>query len=147
MRGRGVEVYHLLDLLTEASAASGSELFAWVMAPFTRWRTRARSRRCWCRGTPVVFSGVLGVSTGAYLPYCFFNFLSPVLDVLYGFIGFKVPKAPWTPSEQPASGEEQGLEPGEAAWHRRPAPPDYPGRPRCPVWPDPTDVRPARTGT
>jgi NhaC family Na+:H+ antiporter len=36
-------------------------------------------------------SGVLGVSTGAYLPYCFFNILSPVLDVLYGFIGFKVP--------------------------------------------------------
>ncbi len=42
-------------------------------------------------------SGVLGVSTIAYLPFCFFNLLSPVLDVLYGFIGFKVPKAtrPW----------------------------------------------------
>jgi len=42
-------------------------------------------------------SGVLGVSTGAYLPYCFFNLLSPVLDVIYGFIGFKVPRAeqPW----------------------------------------------------
>jgi Na+:H+ antiporter, NhaC family len=39
-------------------------------------------------------SGVLGVSTGAYLPYCFFNILSPVLDVLYGFIGFKVPTIP-----------------------------------------------------
>jgi Na+:H+ antiporter, NhaC family len=36
-------------------------------------------------------SGVLGVSTAAYFPYCFFNLLSPVLDVLYGFIGFKVP--------------------------------------------------------
>src|SRR5262245_64775593 len=42
-------------------------------------------------------SGVLGVSTIAYLPFCFFNLLSPVLDVLYGFIGFKVPQAtrPW----------------------------------------------------
>jgi Na+:H+ antiporter, NhaC family len=42
-------------------------------------------------------SGVLGVSTAAYFPYCFFNFLSPVLDVLYGFVGFKVPNAtsPW----------------------------------------------------
>jgi len=42
-------------------------------------------------------SGVLGVSTGAYLPYCFFNLLSPILDVVYGFIGFKVPRAeqPW----------------------------------------------------
>jgi NhaC family Na+:H+ antiporter len=36
-------------------------------------------------------SGVLGVSTAAYFPFCFFNFLSPILDVLYGFIGFKVP--------------------------------------------------------
>ena len=36
-------------------------------------------------------SGVLGVSTAAYFPFCFFNLLSPVLDVLYGFIGFKVP--------------------------------------------------------
>jgi NhaC family Na+:H+ antiporter len=38
-------------------------------------------------------SGVLGVSTASYLPFCFFNLLSPVLDVLYGFLGFKVPKA------------------------------------------------------
>ena len=36
-------------------------------------------------------SGVLGVPTGSYLPFCFFNYLSPVLDVLFGFIGFKVP--------------------------------------------------------
>jgi NhaC family Na+:H+ antiporter len=38
-------------------------------------------------------SGVLGVATGTYLPYCFFNILSPLLDILYGFIGFKVPLA------------------------------------------------------
>ncbi|BCJ48157.1 Na+/H+ antiporter NhaC [Actinoplanes ianthinogenes] len=36
-------------------------------------------------------SGVLGVSTAAYLPFCFFNLLSPVLDIVYGFVGFKVP--------------------------------------------------------
>ena len=42
-------------------------------------------------------SGVLGVSTIAYLPFCFFNLLSPLLDILYGFLGFKVPDAerPW----------------------------------------------------
>ena len=39
-------------------------------------------------------SGVLGVSTAAYLPFCFFNLLSPVLDVLFGFLGWKVPHAP-----------------------------------------------------
>ena len=37
-------------------------------------------------------SGVLGVPTAAYLPFCFFNILSPILDVLYGFLGFKVPQ-------------------------------------------------------
>ncbi len=45
-------------------------------------------------------SGVLGVSTASYLPYCFFNLLSPVLDVVYGFIGFKVP------TREAAHGEE-----------------------------------------
>jgi Na+:H+ antiporter, NhaC family len=38
-------------------------------------------------------SGVLGVSTASYFPYCFFNLLSPILDVVYGFIGFKVPSS------------------------------------------------------
>jgi NhaC family Na+:H+ antiporter len=38
-------------------------------------------------------SGVLGVSTAGYFPYCFFNFVSPILDVVYGFVGFKVPPA------------------------------------------------------
>ena len=42
-------------------------------------------------------SGVLGVSTAAYFPFCFFNLLSPLLDVVFGFLGFKVPRAesPW----------------------------------------------------
>jgi NhaC family Na+:H+ antiporter len=43
-------------------------------------------------------SGVLGVSTASYLPYCFFNLLSPVLDVLYGFLGFKVAPSSAAPS-------------------------------------------------
>ena len=39
-------------------------------------------------------SGVLGVSTASYFPYCFFNLISPVLDVVYGFLGFKVASLP-----------------------------------------------------
>ena len=39
-------------------------------------------------------SGVLGVQTASYLPYCFFNLLSPILDVVYGYLGFKVPMTP-----------------------------------------------------
>jgi NhaC family Na+:H+ antiporter len=48
-------------------------------------------------------SGVLGVSTAAYFPFCFFNLLSPLLDVVYGFLGFKVPRAdvPWGEPEHP----------------------------------------------
>jgi Na+:H+ antiporter, NhaC family len=37
-------------------------------------------------------SGVLGVSTASYFPYCFFNLASPILDVVYGFVGFRVPE-------------------------------------------------------
>jgi NhaC family Na+:H+ antiporter len=50
-------------------------------------------------------SGVLGVSTSAYFPYCFFNLLSPILDVIYGFVGFKVPtrEEPDPPPSAPAS--------------------------------------------
>jgi NhaC family Na+:H+ antiporter len=36
-------------------------------------------------------SGVLGVSTAAYLPYCVFNLVSPLLNVAYGYLGFKTP--------------------------------------------------------
>jgi Na+:H+ antiporter, NhaC family len=50
-------------------------------------------------------SGVLGVPTATYLPYCFFNLLSPILDVVYGFIGFKVPSA--TPVTQEAGANER----------------------------------------
>lgn len=35
-------------------------------------------------------SAVLGVSTLLYLPFCVFNMASPVLNVLYGFTGFRV---------------------------------------------------------
>ena len=48
-------------------------------------------------------SGVLGVSTASYLPYCYFNLLSPVLDVVYGFLGFKVPASGLSPRAGDAS--------------------------------------------
>ncbi|HEX7309726.1 MAG TPA: Na+/H+ antiporter NhaC family protein [Gaiellaceae bacterium] len=48
-------------------------------------------------------SGVLGVSTASYFPYCFFNLASPILDVIYGFVGFKVPSSPREPPETAAA--------------------------------------------
>ncbi len=35
-------------------------------------------------------SGTLGVATFAYLPYCFFNLICPVVAVLYGFLNIKI---------------------------------------------------------
>jgi NhaC family Na+:H+ antiporter len=62
------------EVLSRAVEDSGT-----VTSPLIPWNTCG-----------AYMSGVLGVSTASYFPYCFFNLLSPVLDVLYGFIGFKV---------------------------------------------------------
>ncbi|PCI33109.1 MAG: Na+/H+ antiporter NhaC [Alphaproteobacteria bacterium] len=37
-------------------------------------------------------AGTLGVATFAYMPYCFFNILSPMVTVLYGYLNFKIEK-------------------------------------------------------
>jgi NhaC family Na+:H+ antiporter len=42
---------------------------------------------------------VLGVGTLSYLPFCFFNYVSPALSVLYGFTGFKVERLEESKSE------------------------------------------------
>ena len=58
-------------------------------------------------------SGVLGVPTASYLPYCYFNLLSPILDVVYGFIGFKVPTAT-PPADAPPAAEDARATPAGA---------------------------------
>ena len=37
-------------------------------------------------------SAVLGVATFAYLPYCFFNIISPFMTIAYGYLGVKIKK-------------------------------------------------------
>ena len=37
-------------------------------------------------------SAVLGVATFSYLPYCFFNIISPFMTILYGYLGLKIRK-------------------------------------------------------
>jgi len=37
-------------------------------------------------------SAVLGVATLAYLPFCFFNILSPLMTIAYGYLGIKIKK-------------------------------------------------------
>lgn len=35
-------------------------------------------------------AGVLGVATGTYLPFAFFNLISPLMSMLFGFMGWKI---------------------------------------------------------
>lgn len=46
-------------------------------------------------------AGVLGVATVVYLPYCFFNIISPFMTLLVAFIGYKIKKL----EAEPESGE------------------------------------------
>lgn len=38
-------------------------------------------------------AGTLGVATFAYLPYCFFNLINPIVAIIYGFLNFKIAPA------------------------------------------------------
>ena len=37
-------------------------------------------------------SAILGVATLSYLPYCFFNIISPIMTILYAYLGIKIKK-------------------------------------------------------
>jgi len=37
-------------------------------------------------------SGVLGIATGDYFMYCFFNLISPLMTITFGFLGIKIAK-------------------------------------------------------
>ena len=64
-------------------------------------------------------AGVLGIATIAYLPYCFFNLLSPVISLIYGFTGFRIEHLPGGSTASPGSGEavpaDATLQEGSAA--------------------------------
>ena len=40
----------------------------------------------------VAQSGVLGIATGEYMFYAFFNIISPIMTVIYGYLGIKIAK-------------------------------------------------------
>jgi NhaC family Na+:H+ antiporter len=44
-------------------------------------------------------SATLGVSTFTYFPYCFFNFINPILAMIFGFTGVNVQRL--KPEDQP----------------------------------------------
>ncbi|UTA46638.1 Na+/H+ antiporter NhaC [Simiduia sp. 21SJ11W-1] len=49
-------------------------------------------------------AGTLGVATLAYLPYCFFNLINPVISAIYGYSQFKI--VPITDAERAALEQE-----------------------------------------
>lgn len=52
---------------------------ATITSPLVPWNTCG-----------VFMAGTLGVATFAYLPFCFFNLISPLMTTLYGFTNFKI---------------------------------------------------------
>ncbi len=51
----------------------------------------------------VYMSGTLGVATLAYLPFCFFNLINPIISMLYGMYDFKIERIKETESETETS--------------------------------------------
>ncbi|GAA4748180.1 Na+/H+ antiporter NhaC [Sphingomonas daechungensis] len=51
-------------------------------------------------------SAVLGVPTFAYLPFAVFNYMSPLLDVTYGYTGFKIATTDGKPDGDPSDAQE-----------------------------------------
>jgi NhaC family Na+:H+ antiporter len=47
----------------------------------------------------VAQSGMLGIATWAYLPYCIFNWVSPLMTLLVAAVGFRIRKLGPTPVE------------------------------------------------
>jgi len=62
------------QMLSRAAADAGT-----VTSPLVPWNSCG-----------AFMAAVLGVPTLVYLPFCFFNILSPILTVLYGATGFRI---------------------------------------------------------
>jgi NhaC family Na+:H+ antiporter len=52
-------------------------------------------------------TGVLGVSTLKYAPWAFFNYLTPIIAVIFGFTGFRVDRV--EPEAEPVSDLDEEL--------------------------------------
>ena len=51
------------------------------------------------------FATILGVSTGAYLPFCFFNLVNPIVAIIVANSGWKIRKL----SMETTDGETRGV--------------------------------------
>ncbi len=70
---RGLDMKNLSRTLEDAGT---------ITSPLVPWNTCG-----------AYMAGTLGVATFAYLPYCFFNLVNPVIATIYGFMNFKIAPA------------------------------------------------------
>ncbi|NKB34235.1 MAG: Na+/H+ antiporter NhaC [Pseudomonadales bacterium] len=70
---RGLDMKNLSRTLEDAGT---------ITSPLVPWNTCG-----------AYMAGTLGVATFAYLPYCFFNLVNPVIAAIYGFLNFKIAPA------------------------------------------------------
>lgn len=80
---RGLDVKNLSRTLEDGGT---------ITSPLVPWNTCG-----------AFMSGTLGVATLAYLPYCFFNLINPVMSALFGFMNIRITPAP---QEQALAGKD-----------------------------------------
>ncbi len=71
---RGLDVKNLSRTLEDGGT---------ITSPLVPWNTCG-----------AFMSGTLGVATLAYLPYCFFNLINPVMSALFGFMNIRITPTP-----------------------------------------------------
>ena len=77
--GRMFKVEYIKRGLHEKNLARVLEDAGTITSPLVPWNTCG-----------AYMAATLGVPTLAYLPFCFFNLINPVVSLIYGFTGFKI---------------------------------------------------------
>ncbi len=81
--GRMFKVEYRKRGLHEKNLARALEDAGTITSPLVPWNTCG-----------AYMAASLGVPTLAYLPFCFFNLVNPVVSLIYGFTGFKIERVP-----------------------------------------------------
>ncbi|MDE0061278.1 MAG: Na+/H+ antiporter NhaC [Gammaproteobacteria bacterium] len=82
-RRRGLHEKNLARVLEDAGT---------ITSPLVPWNTCG-----------AYMAATLGVPTLAYLPFCFFNLINPVISLFYGFTGFRIERIAERAADTPAT--------------------------------------------
>ena len=95
--GRMFKVEYAKRGLHEKNLARVLEDAGTITSPLVPWNTCG-----------AYMAATLGVPTLAYLPFCFFNLINPLVSVVYGFTGFKIERIAERPADAPAPTARMG---------------------------------------